>query len=61
MQRSYKQKALTAHPDKGGTEEDFQQLQTMLERIHVPTDDDPPGSGGLFGMHPGSPVALNAA
>ncbi|CAE7209447.1 unnamed protein product [Symbiodinium sp. CCMP2592] len=50
VHRSYKQKALSVHPDKGGSEEDFQQLQSMLERIHVPTEDET-SSGGLFGMN----------
>ena len=48
VQRSYKQKALLAHPDKGGSQEDFQQLQSMLERIHVPEEEK--SGGGLFGM-----------
>ncbi|CAE7853857.1 unnamed protein product [Symbiodinium microadriaticum] len=50
VHRSYKQKALSVHPDKGGSEEDFQQLQLMLERIHVPTEEET-SSGGLFGMN----------
>ena len=48
VSKCYKQKALTAHPDKGGSQEDFQHLQTMLNRIQVPEDDKP--GGGLFGM-----------
>lgn len=37
VHRSYKRKALDAHPDKGGSEEDFLNLQSMVVRLH---DDD---------------------
>lgn len=33
VHRSYKQKALAVHPDKGGTEEDFLNLQEMVGRL----------------------------
>lgn len=53
VNKSYKQKALSVHPDKGGSEEDFQELQAMLARIQVETDEvDCAGQGGgLFGMN----------
>jgi len=52
VHKSYKQKALSAHPDKGGSEEDFQELQSMLARIQVEaTEEEQKGGGGLFGMN----------
>eukprot|EP00927_Polykrikos_kofoidii_P072900 TRINITY_DN68981_c0_g1_i1.p1 TRINITY_DN68981_c0_g1~~TRINITY_DN68981_c0_g1_i1.p1 ORF type:complete len:599 (-),score=130.42 TRINITY_DN68981_c0_g1_i1:100-1896(-) len=33
VQRSYKQRALLAHPDKGGSEEEFHELQSALGRL----------------------------
>jgi hypothetical protein len=33
VHRSYKQKALAVHPDKGGSEEDFMNLQAMVVRL----------------------------
>eukprot|EP00931_Biecheleriopsis_adriatica_P108530 TRINITY_DN82859_c0_g1_i1.p1 TRINITY_DN82859_c0_g1~~TRINITY_DN82859_c0_g1_i1.p1 ORF type:complete len:575 (-),score=132.19 TRINITY_DN82859_c0_g1_i1:63-1787(-) len=54
VHRSYKQKALSVHPDKGGSEEEFQELQSMLDRIQVESSEDDiknGGGGGLFGMN----------
>ena len=48
MQRSFRQKALQAHPDKGGSEEDFQELQAMVEKLQMPSEET---SKGFFGMN----------
>eukprot|EP00929_Paragymnodinium_shiwhaense_P022848 TRINITY_DN14472_c0_g1_i1.p1 TRINITY_DN14472_c0_g1~~TRINITY_DN14472_c0_g1_i1.p1 ORF type:complete len:605 (-),score=135.04 TRINITY_DN14472_c0_g1_i1:318-2132(-) len=52
VQKSYKQKALAVHPDKGGSEEDFQHLQAMVNLLQTDSqlkaDDLMSGGGGLF-------------
>merc|ERR1719253_122184 len=46
VHRDYRQKALVAHPDKGGSEEDFLNLQVMVSRLQdedVKMDEDTVG------------------